>query len=52
MEKIRFSFLGIGKKFFIDNVEYIKTNFGRGYRIEGGKKVFKNVKKEKIVDIK
>lgn len=50
--KKTFRSLPMGTKFTLNGIEYIKTNFGRGYIFINGRKQFINVKKAKIVEVK
>lgn len=48
---MRFSFVAVGEKFKLNDVEYTKTNHSRGWYVVEGRKVFIYVKKSKEVEV-
>ncbi len=46
---IQFRHIPVGIEFKHGDIEYIKTNFNRGYYWKDNKKVFRNFKKHTIV---
>lgn len=52
MVKVNYKYVVFGEKFNFEGKEYIKTNFGRAYYCENGKKIFRKFKKRIIVDTK
>jgi len=51
MEQIRYSFLAVGTKFVLDDIEYTKSNHNRSFYRKNGLMIFRNIKKSKIVEV-
>lgn len=50
MNSMAFKYIHMGNTFCFEGQEYIKTNFNRGYYFENGRKVFKSVRKSRLVE--
>ena len=51
METVQYRYVPFAKQFVYNGITYIKTNHKRGYYFENGSKVFKNFKKNTLIQL-
>lgn len=50
--KIKYKEVYFGGKFTFEELEYIKTNYNRGYYWKNGRKIFRTFKIAKLITVK